>query len=228
MKPIIGIVSRPGITESDSLVHSVEEFYKNAVIEFGGIPILILPTQNIVFANSKSGDIPTMTESEKEDLNRILDLCDGIIVPGGKRVYEYDLYICKYAFDNDIPILGICAGMQTMAKINNNDNTNELIPEENHYLDESDRHIIEIKKDTMLYDILKKDSIEVNSFHKYRISSNGIYKIGATSDNCIEAIEYDNNKFYIGVQWHPERMIDNDSSRKLFEKFIECTKKMTD
>lgn len=222
MKPIIGIVSRPGITKNDSLMHSTEEYYKNAIIECGGIPLVILPTNNIVYELIEPKDANKLTDIEKEDLNRVLSLVDGILIPGGFKVYEYDYYICKYAKDNNIPILGICAGMQTMAKIDC-DNYNELIEEKNHYLDD-DMHSVIINKDTLLYKILENDSIMVNSFHNYKVHSNGIYNIGAYKDNIIESIEYPNNTFYLGVQWHPERLMD-DNSIKLFKYFINSAKK---
>lgn len=225
MKPIIGIISRPSITKKDSLVHSVEEYYKNAVIKFGGIPLVILPTNDEVYESTEPEKLSKLTDSEKEDLNRLLSLLDGILIPGGCKVYEYDYYICKYAAYNNIPILGICAGMQTMARIDNDNCTNELIPEEDHYLEGNRLHIININKDSMLYKILKKDKIEVNSYHRYRITDSGDYIVGAKSHNTIESIESKNNKFYLGVQWHPERLIEDENSKKIFKYFINVSKK---
>lgn len=226
MKPIIGIVSRPGITKNDSLVHSVEESYKNAVIRFGGIPIVILPQQDVIFHTTKTEDMSKMNDEEIDSLNRILSLCDGFIIPGGYRVYEYDYYVCKYAKDNNIPILGICAGMQTMCSIDNPECTNILIEEENHFKEDDSTHSIDVIKNTLLYEILNTNKIEVNSYHRYKVSDSGIYKVSANSDNCIEAIEYPENNFYLGVQWHPEKTIETDiNSKKIFIKFINSTQK---
>ena len=44
-----------------------------------------------------------------------IELCDGIILPGGEKTFEYDTYVVNYCIKNDIPILGICLGMQIMA-----------------------------------------------------------------------------------------------------------------
>jgi putative glutamine amidotransferase len=169
-----------------------------------------------------------MTDLEKEDLNRILSLCDAFIVPGGYRLYEYDYYICKYALSNNIPILGICAGMQAMAKTDC-ENKNVLIDENNsHCVESLYCHDIKINKDSLLYKIIGKETIKVNSYHKYKIEHEGINKISATSidGNVIEGIENNSVKFYLGVQWHPEKLIDIDeNSKKLFKYFINRAKK---
>ena len=52
----------------------------------------------------------------------MVDLCDGIIIPGGYRIYEFYKYITEYAIKKDIPVLGICLGMQTLSRIDNNGN----------------------------------------------------------------------------------------------------------
>ena len=56
--------------------------------------------------------------------------------------------------------------------------------------------------------------------------NNGIYTISSNSSNCIESIEYPNNDFYLGVQWHPEKNIDTDiNSIKIFKRLIKSATK---
>ncbi len=79
-------------------------------------------------------------------------------------------------------------------------------------------HKIKINNDTKLYNIYKKETIDVVSLHSYRIYDCGNdFKITAISpDNTIEAIEHiDNNKWIVGVQFHPE--INDDT---IWKKFI--------
>ena len=72
-----------------------------------------------------------------------------------------------------------------------------------------------IKKDTLLYDILGQEEIMVNSFHNYHSEDNNIFKVNAISeDNIIEGIELSDKKFILGVQWHPESMIDSAPNMK--------------
>lgn len=228
MKPVIGIVSRPSILYDKFDVQVVEETYKNAIIECGGIPITILPSQKLSFQSIIPREAPRMTDLEKDDLNQVLNMCDGILIPGGLKTYEYDYYICEYAKKNNIPLLGICAGMQVMAylenNIGNNKNKNDIHKTNiNGY-----SHNVDIKKDSFLYEIIKKSNIRVNSYHSYHVVNGGNNVVSAQSSNdgIIEAIESRNNDFYLGVQWHPEKNINNDeNSRKIFKCFITQAKK---
>ena len=115
MKPIIGIVARPHITETNLDCMMALDSYRRAVINSGGIPILIFPTQRINYVYTHPKDAPKLSNEEKEDLERVLKLCSGIIMPGGSRMYDYDTFITDFAYNNDIPTLGICLGMQIMA-----------------------------------------------------------------------------------------------------------------
>ena len=161
------------------------------------------------------------------DLNNcknIIDLCSGIILPGGDDIEQKDLEIIKYIYDKDIPCLGICLGMQEMGYLFNGElsnicNYNHLKPNEKYV------HNVKILKDSKLFQIIKCENIKVNSRHKdYLIKTD--LKVSSTSD-VIESIEDKNKKFFIGVQWHPEDMIDYDkNSDLLFDEFIKsCIKK---
>ena len=74
-KPIIGIVGR-----KDNEIIKVNNSIVKAIIKCGGNPILILPSNR---------------------LKDILKICDGIVMPGGTDIYDYDKYICNYAIEND-------------------------------------------------------------------------------------------------------------------------------
>lgn len=225
MKPIVGIVGRPGIIFNKYDVEVTEETYKNVILLSGGIPITILPPQCISYNSVNPSDASRLTLQEKENLNRIMDLCDAIIMPGGLKTYEYDYYIASYAKEKNIPILGICAGMQVMAR-EEYDVKLELCPTNMHKTDKIYAHSVYIDKNTLLYDILKKEEIMVNSHHRYYVPNKGIKNISAVSieDSIVEAIENPNCNFNIGVQWHPEKLGD-ENAKRLFEYFIDEAKK---
>lgn len=215
---IIGIVGRCGISYTNRNTIEVYENYRLAVIKNNAACILILPPQKCEYYEQKPNELEKLTDYEKEILDAQLKLCDGIIMPGGNKRFEYDNYICKYCEENDIPVLGICMGMQIMCNYKN-DNKNIEIP--NHYSTCLYKHEIKLDKTSLFFQILKCEQIKVNSFHHYRVQNSGTLKSVAYCDDIIEAVEDDTKKFFIGVQYHPERNLDNDIySQSLFEYFI--------
>lgn len=150
---------------------------------------------------------------ELEKLKPIIDLCNGFILQGGDEYYDIDLLITKYLYDNNIPTLGICLGMQIMGVLN----SGFLIDIDNHL---NTKHKIKIKKISKLYEIIKKEEIIVNSRHKSILSNTNL---DISTIDIIEAIEDKNKRFFIGVQWHPESLLD-ENSNLLFKSFFDSIK----
>lgn len=222
MGPVIGIVSRveyPG--DTGKLV--VNDEYRRAIVKFGGNPILILPPQIIDYGKTKCSDIPSLTDEEIEMLIQQLSMCDGIIMPGGFKMLNYDFFILDFAIKNDIPILGICLGMQVMANYkravwNEINDPNGI----NHRVESGELvHHVNILKDSKLFSIIGESHFKVNSLHNYHVLPSEYYKtVCYSEDGLIEGIEYSGCNFNIGVQWHPEKMLDSVVSNKLFSSFI--------
>lgn len=195
MKPIIGIINKNSILPSgNKILYSYKEIV-NKIIKSNGIPIGI----NI----------------ENTDIKEILNITDGIILQGGDDYTEKEIELIKYAYEKDIPLLGICLGMQTIAialggKIKKIDNHMKL---------NKDTHEVYLKKDSKIYKILNKEKITVNSRHNFAVKDTNLDITGYSSDNIIEVIEDKNKKFFIGVEWHPESL-ENEDSKKLFDYFV--------
>lgn len=220
MKPIIGIVGRSEVAKDGYALMSVHEEYRTAVLKKGGLPILILPPQILEYETTKSKDLPPLTEEEKDKLKFIIDLCDGIIHPGGERIFEYDHVICDYCIEQNKPLLGICMGMQLMGR-----NLKKIEEPNDHFQKKNYAHEVVLEKGK-LKEILKKEVIQVNSRHHYQITDTD-YEITARSkDGVIEALELPGQTFHIGVQWHPEIMIDYDPTMNLlWDAFFSCCRK---
>lgn len=155
---------------------------------------------------------------------KTLNLCDGIIIPGGTDIYKYHFDIIKHCIKNNKPLLGICMGCQAIGLYSNKNNKLEKV--NNHY-NLNYKHYIKIRKNSYLNKILG-NHYYVNSRHIYKINNvTKPFKITAKSeDNTIEGIELiDNKKFILGIQWHPEEMIDMNSIYTNFVKEIEKRKK---
>ena len=175
----------------------------------GGIPHIILPTQDMVYMNNRE---TPLTDEDKEILNAQIDMCDGILMPGGDFMYFYDRYICDRANEKDMPLLGICMGMQTMCNYNN-ENRNIFI-EGHKDLEHNYVHSVNILPGTKLYDIVGKSKIMVNSIHRTKVPNAGDYTISARAEgDIIEAIEKKDKLFNLGVQWHPERTDSHQNLR---------------
>ena len=210
MKPIIGIVEWPYIDKDGDYIYEVFKGIIDKVIKCGGIPVGLFPTQSVDYYNSKICDIPNLSIDQLKDMKKSLQLCDAIIKPGALRIYGYERYIYKYALDNNIPYLGICAGMQLMSNAKNIKN------ETNHF----QNHYIKILENTLLSEIIGEKEILVNSRHNYHIENSGENSVCALSnDGIIEAIYNKNKKFHLGVQWHPE-LLECENSYKIFRKLV--------
>lgn len=158
--------------------------------------------------------IPINIEFNK--LIESVNICDGIILSGGFSFHENDFKLVDYLISKNIPTLGICLGMQSMAEYFNN---RREINVNNHYSTNKYVHKIKIKRGTKLYNILNKDEILINSRHHSAIPFTSMAISAKSEDDIIEAVELANLKFFIGLQWHPESINDNNSYL-IFKSFI--------
>ncbi len=236
--PVIGIVSRfdkEKMFMNMTKITEIGEPYFKVVNEHGGIPIGILPVQDIFFTDLTQKFVPKLTAYEKEKLVEVIELCDGIMLPGGSRWYEYEEFICEYAHEHDIPVLGICQGMQIMGYLDRKENDDEDEETkayrndteiEHHALGIKYVHKVSIEPGTRLFDILGTTELSVNSRHNYNIGRAKNLKMTAISeDGIVEAIEDPNSRFYLGVQWHPELMDEYDINQgNIIKEFINSCK----
>lgn len=176
-----------------------------------------------------------------------LDLCDAFILPGGNAVQRTTYYLIDYAIKHNKPVLGICLGAQAIAiysllkdRFNGDCSFNNIekvyydykkecngvllepIPKPNIHdhdkLTENCYHKIKIDKDSIAYDILKKEELTVTSFHGYEFRNIGSdFRItGRAEDGINEIVEYNKEPLVIGFQFHPEYM-----DTEIFNYFID-------
>ncbi len=226
MKPFIGVVLRPEKTRGHNDVMVLYDAVRCAIVKYGGIPLCIIPPTMISYVDQTRKEVRRLTEEEEKDINCLLCLCKGVILPGGDEIMDYDLYILEYCYQKKIPTLGICMGMQAMG-LKFGGNVEPFSTNINHKIKKSMyAHLIKIDYSSKLLKILKKSVILVNSFHKCSVKHTTLDVVAKSEDGIIEAIEDKNHPFFIGVQWHPETMISYDiMSQRLFESFFQAVEK---
>lgn len=226
LKPVIGVVECPYKDKTGNINFLVPGSIVERISKCGGNPIGILPPQ-LVNYGAELSDVPTLTTSQMNDLNNILSKCDAIIISRAPKIYPFYRYIYGYTYKNDIPYLGIGAGMHIMASHGSHFISQEKNPENgiiNHYSKDEYAHRIQISPNTVLRRIIGESSIVVNSRHHYHIPSlYGNLAVAYTADGIIEAIENPNKRYHISLQWHPELMsIKHVASDKFLNSFIEA------
>ena len=212
----------------------ISNAYVNAVIKAGGTPVLIPLTDDY------------------RVLEEIVSQIDGLILSGGGDIHssffneelhpavetydlerdKYDLNLVRMAADRQIPILGICRGHQVL-NVAFGGNLIQDIPSQradskiNHSQTEArdiGTHSISVAPHSNLYNTLKKETLLVNSFHHQAIDAvaPGFEAVAYSEDGLVEAIESNEGKSILGVQWHPENMAvaGNEAMVETFEHIV--------
>ena len=209
-RPVIGITGNYG-----DLTCKLGEGYYKQVLRAGGTPIIIPPL------------------ADKDTILNTLKHLDGLLLSGGADINPLycdeepsprlgninserdlpELLITRLAFNRQMPILGICRGIQTMAVALGGKIAQDISGTANiKHSQDADRsvptHTVEIEQDSILYDIYKEERLAVNSFHHQAVCNGDAHfrTIAKSTDGIIEAIESSEMKPMLGVQWHPECM----------------------
>ena len=207
---------------------------------------------NYLHSTEKFGGIPFPVFHSEKNIEDIFSLLDGLIISGGNfdvdpNIYgkisqgtriiknnrtNFEMAICQMFLDSSKPILGICGGEQllnvvcggTLIQDITNGHSDALQHEQSNPRDETS-HQVNIKRDTKLNSILKKNIIEVNSAHHQAVNKVGKNLIASShaSDGIIESIEHIKHNWCIGVQWHPEFLITNEDNL-LIEDFVKTAR----
>lgn len=215
-KPVIGLTGNYG-----ELACKLNEGYYKSIWRAGGVPVIIPPI------------------ADTDVLINTLEHIDGLLLTGGADFNPLyageepsprlgginaerdlpELLIAQLAYNRQIPMLGICRGIQTLAMALGGKVQQDIsdVAQIRHSQD-ADRseptHSVTIEPDSTLFNIYNKEKLFVNSFHHQAVCDPGErFRVTARSaDGIIEAIESREYKSIIGVQWHPECMAAEDGS----------------
>jgi putative glutamine amidotransferase len=234
MKPLIGITTNQSQNVYGQRTIMLMQSYVNAVIQAGGVPVLI----------------PSLIA--EDGWNVVYSRLDGILFSGGgdislehfsgephPRIEDMDLSrdsielkLVHAAASDGKPFLGICRGCQVM-NVALGGTLYTHIPDQlpkalDHSYPGNMRtvlvHEVKIEEGTRVAEIYGEPIIRVNSLHHQGLKdiAPSLRVAGHAPDGLVEAIELPDHPFGLAVQWHPEWLTDQGSTRNLFRKFVEA------
>ncbi len=222
-RPVIGITTN--YEDIDATLRSV---YYRQIVNAGGTPLLIPPVADEAVIKSTLNHIDALLLTGGADFNPLWageEPSTALHHINSERDLP-ELLITRLAADRQLPMLGICRGMQTLAMALGGRVHQDIQRTASNYKHSQDAdrqeptHSVNIEKGSLLYNIYNKEKIFVNSFHHQAVAAPGPHmRIVATApDGVTEAMESSEHKAIIGVQWHPE-WLGNDGL-PLFEWLV--------
>jgi putative glutamine amidotransferase len=236
--PVIGITcgTTLGLPGADPVKYAVNLSYVQAVERSGGVPLLLVAT-----------DRPG-------GYRRLMDLVDGLLVTGGPDLAPslfgeephrklgrvnplhdaLEAAVIPEALERDLPILGICRGCQAINVFAGGTLYQDLSEAPFGVLQHAQAahrtvptHEVLITDGSRLHRILGATTVRVNSTHHQglRDVAPGFEVVARSRDGLVEAIERQGARFCIGVQWHPEELLDGEPvHRRLFAAFVDAAR----
>ncbi len=228
--PLVGITT--GYAERYETVAELAKRYVDAVRQAGGAPVILAPVQpDSLIAHyalvldglivSGGADIPPHLYGERPHPATSA-------LPEDRPLFEMELV--RRFRERDKPVLGICYGCQLLnvafgGKLIQ-DIPSEVGNDVKHRRTSSSeppaRHVVHISQNSLLEEILGDGAVEIVSSHHQAVREPGPgFRVTAHApDRVIEAIELEDARFIVGVQWHPEMDPDAEATRRLMQAFI--------
>lgn len=236
-RPIIGCTTyRKNIPQDEPIeMYGLMPSYINAIVAAGGIPLLI------------------PLGLDEDSLLAILKRVDGLLLPGGGDVEpgryggrphptmwgisperdQTELAIARHAVDLHKPMFAICRGVQVFNVAMGGtlwEDVKSLFPGAiEHRYDLQPRsylaHTVYLKPGSVLARCTGRSELRVNSLHHQAIKdlAPGLTVTATAPDGLIEGVEVGEHPFAVGVQWHPENLIeDNPEMLGLFRGLVEA------
>ncbi len=224
----IGVL--PGTTRTaNGRAYEVASSYVEGVAQAGALPLILPYTRDLVRVEA------------------MLDLVQGLLLTGGGDIgalaYDQDpvrvwgpdpdrdafeLLMIQEARRRKLPIFAICRGIQILNVAYGGTLVQHLETGQQHAPRRSEEaiyHRISVDPESLLYRLWGRDTVVVNSYHHQALHQvgEGLRDVAWASDGVIEAVEgTDPDHFVLGVQFHPERMLQDPEARLLFEAFVQA------
>ena len=210
------------------------QMYADAVEKAGGEPVFLPQFQNEEEVKEALKDINAVILTGGDDINPALynesahEKLEDINIPRDVS----DIALLNVCIEEDMPTIGTCRGMQ-LTNIICGGSLYQDIPSQNPseivHRDPAReifvKHKITLDKGNLISEAIGRDGeFEVNSWHHQAIKELGenLEVVALAEDETIEAVIKTDNSYFIGFQWHPEELINNDDedSLNIYKAFV--------
>ena len=214
-----------------TVLDALDPAYSERVAAAGGLP-LIVPRAGTTAAEALDGfDGLLLAGGGDVDASTYGDRAANVAEDAAPAAEAWELALLRTARARELPVLGVCRGAQVMAVAAGGRLAQRLPAEAEHrdldHLSPQDilaeRHAVALAEDSRLREVFGAEQIDVNTIHHHGIADAGALAVtGRAAGGLIEAVEAPDERFVVGVQWHPEKMSEPDQ-RLLFDAFVRST-----
>lgn len=230
-RPLIGITA--GLNDQEKY-QVLSRYFMEAITTQGALPVMLPLTTDEALLRSYVDELDGFLFSGGADVDPLLfgqwqKIGCGSICPPRDA---HELALAKLLLQrNDKPVLGICRGLQVLNIALGGDIYQDLPSEyEGDLIAHRQKqpsyypsHPVSVAEGSLLHHITGKQELMVNSLHHQALHEMGAWQVCATApDGVIEAAELPKHPFFMGVQWHPERLYESDpAANALFAAFVD-------
>jgi putative glutamine amidotransferase len=232
-RPVIGICT--AVEEAawgswrDTLVNLSPRSYSLTVQAAGGLAVLLPPD-----------------DEAAEHPSELLDMIDALLLAGGSDVDpasygarphpetgrtwperdRFELGLTHAALERDMPVLGVCRGMQMLnvALGGTLDQHLDDCETHRHTPGAFSDHEVRLAQDSLAARVVGSEQTAVKSHHHQGIGElgEGLVAVG-WADDVVEAIELPGKRFALGVLWHPEE----DERSNVIGSLVEAARRVS-
>lgn len=228
--PIVGITA-------DVLVHNdvpraaTTLAYIDAVARAGGTPVVLPPVLELVERHAAMCDAFVFTGGDDPRMEEFGEVTHAQATTMSPRRQAYETALLRaLAAKPQIPALGVCLGMQMMTLVGGGEleqHLPDVLDSAGDHRGKNHRIVPEpgVERTGGLGELIGKGGSADSRHHQaVRTPGRGFRVLARSHDGVIEAVQDPSRKFYVGVQWHPERTTDANLGQAIFDALVHAAK----